>query len=110
MKNDYKLMAEHIGDGILLHFKGLTKKSAIKMIKTVESTAAHLVKKFQKLLEDDSENLDDSEKKEAKEINKELKKQKKAIKKADQKAKIAIVTLTPQNDDVIQESGRMQEN
>ncbi len=103
MKNGQKLMAESLENDLLQHFRGLSEKSAIKMINKVESSVKVLVKKFEKLLEDDSDNLEDTEKKEAKKLKKESKQQKILVKKAEINAKIAMITANS-DEDVIQES------
>jgi Sec-independent protein translocase protein TatA len=103
MKNGNKLMAENLENDLLQHFRGLSEKSAVKMINKIESSVVRLAKKFQKLIEDDKDNLEDIEKKEAKKLKKESKKQEKEAKKEELKAKMEIV-MANSDEDVIQES------
>jgi ElaB/YqjD/DUF883 family membrane-anchored ribosome-binding protein len=103
MKKQNKVMVENLEKELLPYFKGLCEKSAVKMIKHIESSLKRMVKKFNNLLENDGEDLDDSEKKEVKKLRKEAEKQKKDAKKLVQEAKINIVT-SKNNDDIIQEA------
>ncbi len=87
MKIDEKMMALNLSDEILPMFKGLSEKSASKMINSIEKKSISLVKRFYKLQERDNEFCRKMEKK-------ILKRKKKAIDTAERKAKIEKILAT----------------
>jgi hypothetical protein len=92
MKIQHFTMAENLLIGLIPHFKGLSEKSAKKMINKLDITAFNLSKEFFKLQEKDYERCMKLE-------EKIIKKQKKAVKKAANKSKIAMMlgTNKPKN-------------
>lgn len=87
MKIDKKLMESDLSDVMLPMFKGLSEKSASKMIKSIEEKAKNLVKRFYKLQQRDNEYCRMMEKK-------ILKNNKKEIEIAERKAKIEKILAT----------------
>ncbi len=87
MKIDKKVMAIGIADDLLPKFKGLSEKSASKMIKSIDEIAKSLTKRFYKLQEKDCDYCCKMEKK-------LIKKENKMIKKAEKRAKIARIIAT----------------
>ncbi len=104
MKSDKKKLIEEISKAILGHLSGLDKKSAKKLVKTVDEASEDIVKKFSKLQneEEDDEKKDakKAEAKKAKAIKKAQKEKAKAAEKAAKAAKVAIVTKEKKTESV----------
>jgi hypothetical protein len=87
MKTENKEMAQRLAEKLLLDFKGLSAKSASKMIQSIEKVAKTLSKKFHNLQANDCEKV-------ANKDEKLMKKVKKAVKKEKIKAKVAQIIAT----------------
>jgi hypothetical protein len=87
MKTLNNEMESTVAESLLVNFRGLSEKSASKMIKSIEYIAKSLAKKFYKLQSNDCRKVEKNEKKLMKKVDKEVKKEK-------IKAKVALIIAT----------------